>query len=81
MASRNRRNNPQTPSVDSESPLLDVTMAHAPRYQSRLSELKAVTAKGSDGSGSSTFFDKLRAESFKKYDEKIKENKVLVNNE
>jgi hypothetical protein len=56
-------------------------MAHAPRYQSRLSELKAVTAKGSDGSGSSTFFDKLRAESFKKYDEKIKENKVLVNNE
>jgi hypothetical protein len=77
-----------SPSLSSSScfSAVDVTTEHAPRYQSRLGLLKA-KAGSSAGEGQRSdeqkddFFDKLRVKSFKNYDEKIKENRILVEND
>lgn len=81
-ASRNRKINPQISVSFSNDPFaVDVTMEHAPRYQTRLGELHSSSRKGGIGTDTNDFFDSLRAESFKAYDEKIKENKQKAENE
>ena len=86
LASKNRRENQQPAHMtegDIDSSVVDVTMEHAPLYRSRLGELKAKSSsmEGEQKSSSSDdFFEKLRAKSFKAYDEKIKENRIVVEN-
>jgi hypothetical protein len=86
-ASRNRKGNQSSDGTQTASesehasPLavVDVTMEHAPLYQSRLGALRAASDERK-GQSSDDFFEKLRAKSFKAYDEKIKENRIVVEN-
>ena len=72
MASRNRKN---TQYVEVCEELVDLTCEHVPLYQVRLGELKASSASHSESSPDCEFFQKLRAKSLKKYEEKIREIK------
>lgn len=87
LASKSRRENQQSQIVEdneTSSVVVDVTMEHAPLYQSRLGELKAKAFSIEEkcdqkaSSNSDDFFEKLRAKSLKSYDEKIKENRIMV---
>lgn len=71
MISKNRK---QTQSISGEdSSPSDLTSEHLPMYEEKLSELKAKHDELSKDRGE--FFEKLRAESLKKYEEKIRECK------